>query len=161
MSKKLCVLDVDETIIEWEYASHGSTLCPRIGVYELLDYLKDANIDVALFSTASIRYVRKIKTMFFSDYEFISLRGSESVTFLNGEKIKDISFYTHMGYDIDNIVLVDDKPRNARLFPDNFVLVKTPGYYSSLNRFDSELLKVIKKLDIFFDNKKRLSEESL
>lgn len=149
--KKLCVLDVDDTIIEWDYAGNHISIDVRTGAYELLDYLVDAEIDIALFSTARLQYVQRVRKKYFDYYDFVSLKGSESVTYKDNMKVKDIGIYEHMGYQVPNIVLIDDKSRNARLYPDNFIKVQTPSVYNKSGKFDNELFKVINKIDMFFN----------
>lgn len=148
--KKLCVLDVDDTLIEWHYSLFNVTHSVRTGVYEVLDYLTDNNIDIALFSTAPLPYVKRIREKYFKHYQFTSLKGAESVTYLGDERVKNISVYEPLGYDIKNIVLVDDKERNAKLYPENFIKVRPPSYYNVREIFDEGLIRTIPKLKSYF-----------
>ena len=149
MRKKLAVIDIDETLIEWELG-YPYRFFPRTGAQELLNRLREENIDVVLFTTASIRFAKHVAFVSFKGYEFIDILGSESVTMHNGEKVKDISRFTELGYKLEDIVLVDDKKRNGSLYPDNFIKVIPPAYYSKRNRFDYELLSVTEKIIKFF-----------
>lgn len=148
MEKRLVVLDVDDTAVEWEYGEFIS-FYPRTGIYELLETLGDHNIDVALFSTASLKYVVTVANTHFSEYTFVRLLGSNSVTLHKNEKVKDLGIFLD-DYELKNIVLVDDKPRNGRMYPDNFIAVRPPSYYTMRNKFDSELSNTLKKILKYF-----------
>lgn len=159
MKKRLVVCDVDETLVEWQYSFKGNSCFERTGATELLEYIREElDADIILFSTANINYVRKVRREIFGDIDIVACHGTESTTFSEGDIVKDISIFTDK-YDIENIVLVDDKKRNARLYPKNFVRVAPPMKNEG---FDSELLRVQRRLKKFFDRQeKRLSEESL
>lgn len=160
MKKRLVVCDVDETLVEWHYSLKGNSCFERTGASELLEFINNVlDADIVLFSTANVHYVRKVRREMFSDIDIVGCYGSESTTFHEGEVVKDISIFTD-NYDLENIVLVDDKKRNARLHPKNFVRVAPP--MRSGESFDTELLRVQRRLQKFFDRQeKRLSEESL
>jgi len=159
LKKRLVVCDVDETLVEWQYSLKGNSCFERTGATELLEYIREElDADIILFSTANINYVRKVRREIFGDIDIVACHGTESTTFFEGDTVKDISIFTDK-YDIENIVLVDDKKRNARLYPKNFVRVAPPMKNEG---FDSELLRVQRRLKKFFDRQeKRLSEESL
>lgn len=159
MKERLVVCDVDETLVEWSYSLKGNQCFERTGATELLEYIQsELNSDIVLFSTASVSYVRKVRWEMFSDIDIIGCYGAESTKLHEGLVVKDISMFTDR-YDIENIVLVDDKKRNARLYPKNYVKVAPPMINEG---FDSELLRVQRRLKRFFDRQeKRLSGESL
>jgi len=159
LKKRLVVCDVDETLVEWQYSLEGNSCFERTGATELLEFItNELDADIVLFSTANVNYVRKVRREIFSDINIVGCYGTESTTFYQGDIVKDISIFTDK-YDIENIVLVDDKKRNARLYPKNFVRVAPPMRNEG---FDSELLRVQRRLQKFFDRQeKRLSEESL
>lgn len=142
-TRKLAVIDVDETLIEWDGFRSAE---PRSCAYEFLDFLSGhPDLDMALFSTANIRYVRWIKDHYFGDYEFIQLLGEEHIQYHEGRKVKNLSLFMNR-YDLKNVILIDDKPRNARLQPDMYVEVKPPSYYRKKNRFDDELIQIQQKV---------------
>lgn len=148
--ERLVVCDVDETLVEWSYSLKGNQCVERIGATELLEYIQEElNADIILFSTANVSYVRKVRREFFPDIDIVGCYGSESTKLHDGEVVKDISMFADK-YNIENIVLVDDKKRNARLYPKNYVRVVPP---MSNDRFDSELLRVQRRLKRFFEKK--------
>ena len=160
MKKRLVVCDLDETLVEWNYSMRGNNYMLRTGAIELLEFIRDdLDADIVLFSTANLRYVRSVRMDLLHDFDILECHGAGSVTFYKKEAVKDISMFTNR-YDIENIVLIDDKKRNARLYPWNYVRVSPPP--RSGNKFDDELLKVQRRLTRYFEKlEKRLSEESL
>lgn len=143
--RKLAVIDVDETLIEWDGFRNTE---PRSCAYEFLDFLAgQPELDMALFSTAHIRYVRWVRDHYFKDYKFIQLLGEEHIQYHEGKKVKNLSIFSDR-YDLGNVVLIDDKPRNARLQPDKYVEVKPPSYYRKKNTFDDELIRIQQKIKI-------------
>lgn len=141
--RKLAVLDIDETLMEWD----GFRIVePRSCLYEFLDALVEhPMLDLALFSTAHIRYVRWVRDHFLSDYDFVRILGGEHIQYYEGEKVKNLSIFMNQ-YELKNMVLVDDKPRNGRLQPNNYIHVRPPSYYRKRNIFDDELLHVSQKV---------------
>jgi len=159
LRERLVVCDVDETLVEWSYSISEHQYFERTGATELLEYISnELNADIILFSTASVDYVRQVRRKLFSDIDIIECHGYDSTSIYEGDTIKDITIFADR-YRIENIVLIDDKKRNAKKYPRNFIRVYPPRPDEG---FDSELLRIQGKLKKYFDRQeKRLSEESL
>lgn len=151
MNKKLVVFDVDETLLAWSYLPFvrngrlktNVLVDIRPNAVEMLENVAEL-CDVALFTTGSDHYVKHVAKEYFKNIKFNFLYGSSKVQYHKNEKVKNLALFD--GYDIDNIILVDDKPRNARLQPNNYIQVKRQKYYLDKNIFDRELYDIEKKV---------------
>lgn len=150
---KLCVFDIDDTLIEWEYSSGTVSYFPRTGAVDLLERLREDGFDLALFSTANNAFVSRVANEHFSDFTFLAKWGRDEVTIYKGEKVKDLSLFTRLGYNIENIVLIDDKVRNGRLQPNNLIVVRPPKYFRDKDKMDVELLNLYSKIKNWYTKK--------
>ena len=157
----LYVFDIDETLINWEYdlfdyeelddvnrnnygeqryATLLHRLEPRLFSEELMEELNVLdNVGLALFTTGTESYAYHIKNSFFPHIDFSFIYGSQNVSYVKNTKCKNIAQFTRYGYDINNIILIDDKQRNGFLYPEHFIKVKRSSYYEDRNLFDKEL----------------------
>ncbi|ASV44111.1 hypothetical protein PBI_SCTP2_96 [Salicola phage SCTP-2] len=161
----LFVFDIDHTLINWfdgyelddngnfEYVQEGDERINAHGMLKRLNKLH--NVDIALFTTGKTSYAHSIKEQFFHDIHFEFVLGREYVTYYNEQKVKDIRFFCdhkyklvteNKSYNINNVILLDDKPRNGQLFPNNFIKIRDYQWYEYNEIFDNELEKIEKKL---------------
>lgn len=147
--KNLLVCDVDETLIDWGCHFNGIGMVPydeRFYAYELITWAIENGFDVALFSTANKQHVINVAMNIFKGIYFSHLFGIEKVQCLDGGKVKNLKIFEEYGYSVENCILIDDKPRNARLQPDNYLYVKPSWYYRQKDIFDNGLVKIKSKL---------------
>lgn len=148
----LLILDVDETILhsttEWlgrrsDFAWEGmGFVYLRPGLSDFLSAV-GAKYKLALWSAATEDYLINVVNCIFSDIDlaFSWCRNKCDIQeYPNGEPlfVKDLQSVIIEGYDLTNVVIVDDRPEGFPNNKDNLVQI-TP-YYGGLDDHELEVL---------------------
>jgi len=151
MSKRLVILDLDETLIhsckEWigkpyDFIAENSMIHCRPGVN---DFLAKLTIDyrVAIWTASYGRYTEEILAELFENpnvLEFVWTRETcEVATDSNGMStfIKNISKLAELDLELNNYVIVDDKPG---LIEPNTNVIDIKPYYGSTDDIELKLV---------------------
>src|SRR5262245_29538358 len=124
-SKRLLVLDVDETLIHGTEGELERTADFRVGPYHVYrrpfvaDFLTGVAVwyDLAIWSSATLDYVSEIAAAIRpSAFEWQFVWGRDRCTqrmhseLFQVEYIKDLKKVKRLGYDLDHVLFVDDTP---------------------------------------------------
>ncbi|MDO3380898.1 HAD family hydrolase [Gilvimarinus algae] len=119
---------------------------PRPHLQEFLSNVQALGYDLALFSTATEAYIHSVLPACEVQLDrFVEVIGKETLRPCGGGKIKDVSQFVDLGYNLKDIVVVDDS-RDIHVHPDAVISI-SPFYVT--NKYwaeDSELISVIEKL---------------
>lgn len=161
IEKKLLILDIDETLLhastfelDRDLDYHARTartyVYKRPHVHDFLSFC-GRHFRVAAWTSASEMFAREIFGSVFSlDYDLEFLWSSAMCTPVTapspseeGIPLKDLNKVSALGYDLEQIVMVDDTPEKLKLHPHNLVQVR-PFYGDPEDR---ELLALMAYLE--------------
>lgn len=163
-SRKLLVLDLDNTLIESVDVSKldfnnlpqqlVKFLLPKFGMmtfvrpnlFVFLNRCIDMGYDIGVWSAGVKEYVNSISDMLFSHIDIVfkfcrdqclilPINGKETIT-----KPLDLIWDIHDEYSADNTVVIDDLKSMHIFYPDNLLVIK-PFRYT--NETDKELLHML------------------
>nr|WP_256504619.1 NIF family HAD-type phosphatase [Gilvimarinus xylanilyticus] len=107
--------------------------------------------DLAICTTATREYIDRVLPLCGIELaEFSVIKTREDLTFRGSRIIKDIRMYAEYGYDIDQIVVIDDR-KDVYYSSENLLQVKEFLAYSEAYKGDQELLIMLKKLEYLGD----------
>ncbi|MCP8900054.1 HAD family hydrolase [Gilvimarinus xylanilyticus] len=120
---------------------------PRPHLKLFITAVQAMGYDLAICTTATREYIDRMLPLCGIDLtEFSVIKTREDLTFRGSRIIKDIRMYAEYGYDIDQIVVIDDR-RDVYYNSENLLLIKEFLAYSEAYKDDQELLIMLKKLE--------------
>lgn len=176
MKKPLLILDLDETLIHTEILEPDTPWDFYFEIFEdmggwskkklyqywtykrphlqyFLDYAFD-NFEVAVFTAADEDYATEILSNIGIDIDKLSFfytskdcSSKYNTRTMDRYIIKRLKKIVPLGYDLDRVLIVDDKPETADENYGNLISI-TPFHF---NKNDDELLKLVSYLDTIKD----------
>jgi RNA polymerase II subunit A small phosphatase-like protein len=132
--RKLLILDLDETLIHgdmdsssWEFLASGIPVFSRPGAREFLERM-ELTFDLAVWTSASADYASEIVNHLFPHPPAFLWCRERCVSRLNHETlqtdyIKDLKKVHRRGWDLGDVLVVDDSPEKLRRQYGNLVRV--------------------------------------